>query len=482
MEELDWDRLLYLVNPESLTTPIPTEFWQEGIRVFHEGALPWCNIKHLFVLGFNEGHYPAGTGSSAVFTDAEWERIAEAGWPVATNDLILERQRSLFVNQLSAATEEVTFLFSQRDAGGQALEPSASLVFLARSLGIMEEDLVLDLDRSDDVKRIVADLPLAEITPPTPPRTLDMVDIEFEVDLLEVFSHEDDGLAPLSPSAAETLMVSPFAWLLKRLDCEPREWGPDEFDVMTAGTLAHSVFEELFQAGQPLPTEKEISKRTPRILNEQMLQTAPLLRSPEWRVERYKFEEEILEAAKHWKRMLSSCKADLVAIEKWLRGHYGDIPLHGQSDLLVQLPSGKLLVVDYKKSSSGKRRDRMRSSFDLQAHLYRLMIKTGGLPGFDSPPDDIGIVYYLLNDTTALSDSPVESDGSVRGWETPTTDTSSQAMKYLDRRLAQIRKGTVRLNTTEDETWWSKNAHLPMYALDNSPLLRLFMRNEEVSS
>ncbi len=124
MEELDWDRLLYLVNPESLTTPIPTEFWQEGIRVFHEGALPWCNIKHLFVLGFNEGHYPAGTGSSAVFTDAEWERIAEAGWPVATNDLILEQQRSLFVNQLSAATEEVTFLFSQRDAGGQALEYS----------------------------------------------------------------------------------------------------------------------------------------------------------------------------------------------------------------------------------------------------------------------------------------------------------------------------------------------------------------------
>ena len=55
MEELDWDRLLYLVNPESLTTPVPTEFWQEGIRVFHEGALPWCNIKHLFVLGFNEG-------------------------------------------------------------------------------------------------------------------------------------------------------------------------------------------------------------------------------------------------------------------------------------------------------------------------------------------------------------------------------------------------------------------------------------------
>ena len=154
--------------------------------------------------------------------------------------------------------------------------------------------------------------------------------------------------------------------------------------------------------------------------------------------------------------------------------------MHGQSDLLLQLPSGKLLVVDYKKSTSGKRRDRMRSGFDLQAHLYRLMIQTGGLPEFDSTPDDIGIVYYLLNDTTALADSSVNTDGKTPGWEVLSTDISSQAMQHLDRRLLQIRRGTVRLNTTEDEDWWENNASLPIYALNNSPLLRLFMRTEEV--
>ena len=110
------------------------------------------------------------------------------------------------------------------------------------------------------------------------------------------------------------------------------------------------------------------------------------------------------------------------------------------------------------------------------------MIQTGGLPGFESPPDDIGIVYYLLNDTTALADSPVYADGSVPGWEELATDISSQAMLHLDRRLAQIRKGIVRLNTTADEDWWKDNASLPIYALDNSPLLRLFMHVEEVSS
>jgi hypothetical protein len=142
------------------------------------------------------------------------------------------------------------------------------------------------------------------------------------------------------------------------------------------------------------------------------------------------------------------------------------------------LPSGRLLVVDYKKSSSGKRRDRMRSGFDLQAHLYRLMIQSGGLPGFDWPPEEIGIVYYLMNDTRALADSPVEADGSVPGWEVLTNDISGQAMQHLDRRLIEIRNGTVRLNATDDEKWWEDNAGLPIYALDNSPLLRLFMHPE----
>ena len=57
-------------------------------------------------------------------------------------------------------------------------------------------------------------------------------------------------------------------------------------------------------------------------------------------------------------------------------------------------------------------------------------------------------------------------------------DISSDAMRHLDRRLDQIRKGKVRLNTAEDEKWWNDNAALPIYALNDSPLLRLFMHPE----
>lgn len=480
MADLDWDHLLYLVTPESLSKAEPADYWQEAIPVFHEGSLPWCTVSHLFVLGFNDGHYPVGAGASAVFSEAEWEEIARAGLPVITNGHTRERQRTLFAEQLAAASENLTLTLARRDAGGNVLEPSSSLVFLARNLGVEPETLVIDVDRAEDAKRI-QDLPLAKSAAPSFSRDLAVEDMELEIDLLEKFGRKKGMLTPLSPSAADTLMVSPFAWLLGRLGCDPKEWGTDDFDVLKAGTLAHRVFEQVFEAGRPLPSEEIISKLVPKLLQEWTLQIAPFLRSPDWRVERAKFESEVLSAAIHWKKLLASCNASIVAAEQWLRGNHGEVPLHGQSDLLLQLPSGKLLVVDYKKSTSGKRRDRMRSGFDLQAHLYRLMIQTGGLPEFDSTPDDIGIVYYLLNDTTALADSSVNTDGKTPGWEVLSTDISSQAMQHLDRRLLQIRRGTVRLNTTEDEDWWENNASLPIYALNNSPLLRLFMRTEEVS-
>ena len=478
MEHLDWDRLLTLVTPTQLHVTQSPEFKQETIAVFREGGFPWCSVSHLFVLGFNDGHYPAGVGSSSVFSDTEWQLIAQSGLPVVTREHFRNRQRFIFNAQLAAAKDQVTLLLPRRDAGGKPLELSASLAFLCRCLDMEPEDLILDIDRTGNRAEIL-DLPLAEDIRPSPIPELVVTDLELKTDLLKAFGRDKDQLAPLSPSAADTLMVSPLAWLLGRLGCDPKIWIPDDFDVLKAGTLAHRVFEDLFAPDQALPAEAHIKLAVPRLLRERILQIAPFLRSPDWRVERIKFEAEVMRAAVHWRKLLISCQAQIVAAEQWLRGNHGEVPLHGQSDLLLQLPSGKLLVVDYKKSSSAKRRDRMRSGFDLQAHLYRQMIQTGGLPDFESISKDIGIVYYLLNDTTALADSPVDQDGATPGWEILSVDISSRAMLHLDQRLQQIRQGIVKLNTTADENWWLHNASLPIYALDNSPLLRLFIHPEE---
>jgi hypothetical protein len=86
-----------------------------------------------------------------------------------------------------------------------------------------------------------------------------------------------------------------------------------------------------------------------------------------------------------------------------------------------------------------------------------------------------------LHATSARRVTTISANGTTPGLEIISTDISSQAMKHLDRRLDEIRTGRVRLNTTEDESWWDKNTSIPIYALDNSPLLRLFMHAKEVT-
>ncbi len=44
----------------------------------------------------------------------------------------------------------------------------------------------------------------------------------------------------------------------------------------------------------------------------------------------------------------------------------------------VNVPGQRLLVVDYKRSKSTKRRVQMDKGFDSQASLYRAMIESGG--------------------------------------------------------------------------------------------------------
>jgi hypothetical protein len=481
MAETDWDLLLSKTQPEPLHIKEERVFWKEGITVFHEGLEPWRTVNHLLIIGFNEGHFPAECRASAVLTEAEWDNVALGGWAVQTAESERKQQRALFARQIASVSDSLTILFSRRDADGKTLEPSSSLVFLARRFSTEPDKLVFELSRRED-RRKIPELATAEEGKPVPPRELPIKDLDLKVDLLSVFGPSADKPASLSPSAAETLMVSPFAWLLGRLDCKPREWITDELDPMTAGTLAHRVFEELFSADRPFVDVKSIHKQVPSLLNQFTLQLAPFLRSPDWRVERLKLETEIVRAAIRWRDLLASWGAEIIASEQWLKGHYNGILLRGQSDLLVQLPSGKLLVVDYKKSSSFKRRKRMRSRFDLQAHLYRLMIQSGGLPALASALPDIGVVYYLLNDTTALSDSAIISEGTIPGLEVIDTDISSEAMQHLDRRLAEIREGRIQLNSTEDENWWDTHASISIYALDNSPLLRLFMHDAEVAS
>jgi ATP-dependent helicase/nuclease subunit B len=184
-----------------------------------------------------------------------------------------------------------------------------------------------------------------------------------------------------------------------------------------------------------------------------------------------------------WGEILLHLKAEVIGVEVTMNGRLNDLPLTGNADLLLKLPDGRLYIVDYKKSKSKSRRDRMGKGYDSQAHLYRLMLQTGGVAE-DNPAlaaaigscNQIGVMYYMINDQTALADTSGWSGGELGGFHELGNGISTNAMELINERIAQLEDGIVVMNSASDEEWFDKTAGTKPYALDSSPLIRLFMK------
>ncbi|MGK2907742.1 MAG: PD-(D/E)XK nuclease family protein [Desulfuromonadales bacterium] len=486
-----WDEMIALAAPAGSTRIVEGEVTLEGVAVFQESQEIWRPVRHLFVLGFNNGHYPQAVGFSPVSSEADLERFkTHSPFAVETSADISCQRRQRFQRQLGYASERINFLVSRRDSFGKGLVPSTSLTFMAKLFGAAEpEELILELDTEAGRKQAVG-LALAVPGKPVPPRNMQIDDLELHCDLLALHKLEDGTLYPMSPSRLETLMVSPLAWVLGRSDLDPRQWAPEELDVASKGTLAHAVFEWLFPFGADLPDEAAIRAQVPGLLNRAIISIKPFLLGAEWQVERNHLENETLVAAIRWREILLELNARILGVEVWLNGFLDGIPLHGSADMLLGLPDGRLYVVDYKKSKSKKRKERMQAAFDSQASLYRIMLETGGVSSRKSADVDqsvkqateIGVLYYLMNDQVALTDTNGWLDAGLDGVEELAGDVSSEAIKLIRQRLAEVKHGQVRLNTEDDEKWFDKNAGLKLYALENSPLIRLFMHPSSPTS
>jgi RecB family exonuclease len=479
---IDWQAIFVLATPAPLIVDQGTVYTREGVTVWRESQEPWRGVKHLLVLGFCDGHYPAPVPVSPVFSQDDLQAVRDAlGWPVELPADVLARRRALFKRQLGATSASVTFLVPRRNGVGDPQVPSESLVFMQElfAAGGEAHDLVRELDLVEEREQ-ARHVPLASAASPTPPRAPRSEDLAFERNLLT--RGDGDALMRQSPSRLETLMVSPLAWLLKRVGAEPALWAPEELGVLLKGTLAHAVFEALFAPGDALPDREAIPADVREHLGHAIRRCAPFLNDSPWQVERRHLERELVEAAGAWRGTLERLGAEVVAAEVWLEGRLGELPIRGQADAILALPGDRLLVVDYKKSSSGSREDRMEQGYDSQLCLYRTMLETGGPQGSDQAAlatrladcAHTGILYCMLNDGALLSDEGPPDGTVVPGWRTFEDDVSAQAMVLIEKRLADLEGGRVRLNRVGDETFFTKVAGVTPYALENSPLITLF--------
>ena len=484
-ESVPWKEIMAVAATEDYSGRIENCITREGIAIFSEREEPWRQVRYLFVLGFASGHYPAATCASAVFGESDLQIMNEQlGYAIETRTEAAQRRRELFSRQLMSASENVTILMPRRDGLGDSIHPSESLTFMAQLIeGVKSpDDLVYDLDSAADRDKVNL-LARAPETQPQPPRTLVSDDITLPHNLLKIRVTKEGEQKPESPSGLETLMVSPLAWLFRRFNMEPKEWVPEDLDMMGKGTLAHSVFEHLFAPDKSIPTGVAIKQQIPTLLNNAITELAPYMLSPEWRVERRHLERDIKDAALRWGEILLHLKAEVIGVEVTLRGTLDDLPLTGNADLLLKLPGNRLYIVDYKKAKSKSRRDRMAKGYDSQAHLYRLMLQTGGAAEENQTLNDtissskqIGVMYYMLNDQTVVADTSGWSGGNVGGFHELGSGISTNAMELIKEQISQLEKGIVVLNSSDDEVWFDKNAGTKPYALDNSPLIRLFMK------
>jgi hypothetical protein len=471
-------------SPVALRSEGEVSYTQEGISVFVEDFEAWRRVKSLYILGFSARRYPKRAGSSPVFSETELSVLQDQlNLDLQTGNQIIAQRRGLFARQLRSASEKMTFFIPCRNALGEELFPSETLTFMAKLFGDIKEpeNLILNLDSTEDKAKIQG-LSLAPEKFPLPPNSYVTKDLSIKSNLLEIRKDKDGNPIPESPSSLETLVVSPFAWLLNQLRIEPKHWAPEKLGPLNQGSLAHMVFEGLFSPDKEIPEPGEVSSLVQELLNRAIRARMPILQSPAWRVERQNLQSDIENAALGWQDILEAFQGQILGNELWLEGVFEGYAIHGGADSIVSLPGGRIFVVDFKKSSSVNRLERMEKGYDIQASLYRQMLKTGGPKNEDDEisanhlkqAKEIGVLYFTMNDQTALTDTSDWSEEKIPGVVELSENISSNGIELVKEKLDEINKGIVLLNRTGDTESLEKESGIKAYALDNSPLIGLF--------
>jgi ATP-dependent helicase/nuclease subunit B len=118
--------LLRLLLGEVSLSRIPTSM--DEVTVGSADTLRLHNPKHVYLIGVNEGEFPAPVGDDSIYNDNERRRLQELGVSIEP-DLILRSAREYFcfARAFAAASERVTVTFAEQKLSGERLSPSLAV-------------------------------------------------------------------------------------------------------------------------------------------------------------------------------------------------------------------------------------------------------------------------------------------------------------------------------------------------------------------
>lgn len=461
------DDLFNQIQPYALQENSQREAWLNSIHVVYEDDYMIEEVKHLFILGFNDGHYPRKLERVGVFSRMNWQALAEdLALSLAPQEQFYIHAKETFKRQLQCANESITFLASALDLQGGSLPLSSSLSDMAycfhEGKGELDpEGLLIMLEEETDEPFFYATKDNHTILPT---RELDVEDLSFSQNIFELRKKPDGTLRPESPSSFEKLMISPLGWFLYRQGLESKTWSVLELDVATQGTISHGVFEDIFCPNNPSHDLRDIEN----VIQSRIEEYAPFLKQAHRRLEYEQLRTSIRKSADEFKTLLMHCSASVDSTEKQLTGEIFGIPVAGRTDAILNIV-GKKLVLDYKKSGSKGRVSRMKEGFDHQLFLYRVMLND----------EKAFTAYYTMNDATLVVDQQINCQENLElNIVEIVEDCTVNASALMEERVAELANGEIILNSQGDNKLWETRGVTASYSLESSPLIALFMKPE----
>jgi ATP-dependent helicase/nuclease subunit B len=127
--------LLRLLLGEVSLARIPTSM--DEVTVGSADTLRLHAPKHVYLLGVNEGEFPATVNEVSIFSDGDRHTLQELGLSIEP-DLLVRSARELFcfARAFAAASHSVTVLFTEQKLSGEKQEPSIAVKRLLALSGL----------------------------------------------------------------------------------------------------------------------------------------------------------------------------------------------------------------------------------------------------------------------------------------------------------------------------------------------------------
>lgn len=461
--------LLSQLRSSILTVSSEKTFYLNAVLAVSSNERLPKTFKHVFVVGFNEGHYRYHLQQPIENTLLDMALCEQFDADGILHGQ-LELQRDILKFNLSKIKHSLTVTASNQALDGSKLELSETALDLAlcfQSASKVEPTMLFVKPRElpDGFLRW-KDEPIEMAA------RLVIDDLRFEIDLLELHKDAQGNQRSESPSSLEKMMVSPLDWLLNRQGLDDQSWEIQTLDVLIQGQIAHKVFEHYKDHQHTVLDEALFDQLFERALSTE----APFILQPSWRLERTHLRQEVkkaLEAVIPW---LKQEQWKIEEVEKRLEGVLWDIPLKGFADAILR-KNDEVMILDYKKSKSDKRLKRLEEGFDLQTFIYRALYEqqTGN--------NKLHSGYYTLNDQTLVLDQNASVNQTDIKIKVPTGITlqeqSKLATDYIQQRLEELSGGRVVLNRSGDKEAWDK-VGVAAYALKDNSIVQRFVIEEEV--